>query len=242
MAKIPKQFADQPELVNAIIEARRVQMETECADSAIERLVEIYPSMSLDSAARALDDETFRYVALYPEGHPGLEALMSEMRAENRRKYRLKKLRPQVIDRDDSRCQNCHRRVKGREATLDHIDPEGPETLENIHLLCRSCNSIKQKRSWAEFQAEQKRFKEQVKKAQNERTNFICDRTGLSVKGRSWKEAGCAHPEICNSAKACCNDPLGLNESCIKCGREIRYPDTLYSNSRCDECKAAAVN
>ena len=242
VAKIPRQFADQPEMVNAIIEARRLQMEIEDEDHAIERLVELYPSMSLDSAARVLNDETFRYVALYPEGHPGLKALMAETRAENRRKYRLNKLRPQVIDRDDSRCQNCQRRVKGREATLDHKDPEGAETLENIHLLCRSCNSIKRKRPWAEFQAEQERFKEQVKKAQNERAHFICDRTGLSVTGRSWKEAGCVHPEICNPAKACCNDPFRLNERCKECGREIPFPDTVYSNGRCDQCKAAAVD
>ena len=72
MAKIPQQYTDQPEMVNAVIEARRIQMETEDTSFAIEWLMEHYP-MSLNSATRVLEDETFLYVALYPEGHPGLE-------------------------------------------------------------------------------------------------------------------------------------------------------------------------
>ena len=127
MAKIPQQYTDQPEMVNAVIEARRIQMETEDTSFAIEWLMEHYP-MSLNSATRVLEDETFLYVALYPEGHPGLEALRAEQRAKSRRSYNMKKLRPQIIDRDDSRCQNCNKRVKGGDATLDHKDPEGPET------------------------------------------------------------------------------------------------------------------
>ena len=71
VAQIPERYADQPELVAAIIEARTVQMETEDTAFAIEWLLE-HAAMSVESATRALGDETFRYPALYPEGHPGL--------------------------------------------------------------------------------------------------------------------------------------------------------------------------
>ena len=40
MATIPERYADQPELVAAIIEARSVQMETEDTAFAIEWLLE----------------------------------------------------------------------------------------------------------------------------------------------------------------------------------------------------------
>ena len=113
MPKIPHYYADKPELVNAIIEARTVQMETEDTAFAIEWLMEHHP-MSLTSAERALEDQTFRHPVLYPEGHPGLEAIRAEQRAKSRRSYQLKKLRPQIIDRDDSRCQNCNARVTTR--------------------------------------------------------------------------------------------------------------------------------
>ena len=65
MAEIPQRYADQPQMVAAIIEARTVQMKTEDTSFAIEWLMEHYP-MSV------LEDETFQYAALYPEGHPGL--------------------------------------------------------------------------------------------------------------------------------------------------------------------------
>ena len=75
MAKIPPPVtADQPELVAAVIEARKIQMETEDTPFAIEWLMEHHP-MSLNSATRVLEDATFQYAALYPEGHPGLESL-----------------------------------------------------------------------------------------------------------------------------------------------------------------------
>ena len=197
MAQIPERYREQPELVFAVIDARRVQMETEDTAFAIEWLMEHYSSFSLDSAKRVLEDETFRYVALYPEGHPGLEAMRAEQRTKGRRAYRLKKLRPQIIDRDDGRCQNCNKRVEGRDASLDHKDPEGLETLENIHLLCRKCNALKGKRSWDEFQKDQKEWEAHIKERQLHRPDLICKQTGLSVRGRSWKEAGDAYLLIC---------------------------------------------
>ena len=204
MAQIPEHYSSQPELVAAIIEARSVQMETEDTGFAIEWLIEHYP-ISLQSASRALEDQTFRHPALYPEGHPGLEAIKAEQRQKGKRAYNLSKLRPQVIERDNGRCQNCGERAMGRNATLDHKDPEGPETLENLHLLCRRCNTVKGNRSWDEFQKDEEQFKARVQRAQNARSDFICKQTGLSVRGRSWKEAGCLSADLCGMARECDN-------------------------------------
>ena len=204
MADIPQRYANEPQLVSAVIEARTVQMETEDTSIAVEWLMEHYP-MSLQSATRVLEDQTFQYAGLYPEGHPGLEAIRAEQRAKGRRSYNMKKLRPLIIERDDSRCQNCNKRVKGRDATLDHKDPEGPEILENLHLLCRACNTLKGQRSWDDFLKDQQEWEERVKRQQNERPDFICKQTGLSVRGRSWKEAGCLSSDFCLSAKECDN-------------------------------------
>ena len=204
MAKIPQRYDDQPELVNAIIEARQVQMDTEDTSFAIDWLMEHHP-MSLQSATKALEDQTFLYPALYPERHPGLEALQAEQRTKSRRSYNMNKLRPQIIDRDNGRCQNCNKRVKGANATLDHKNPEGPETLENLHLLCRACNTMKRDKSWDEFQKIHQEWKERVEQQQNNRPDFVCKQTGLSVRGRSWKEAGCLSPDMCLPSQACDN-------------------------------------
>lgn len=67
--------ANQTELVHAVIDARIVQMETEDTPFVIEWLMEHHSSFSIDLARRVLDNETSRYVALYPEGHLGLEAM-----------------------------------------------------------------------------------------------------------------------------------------------------------------------
>lgn len=203
-ANVPKRFTDQPELLDAILEARTVQMNTEDTAAAIDWLVANHP-ISRYSATRALEDQTFRYRALYPDGHPELEAYKAEQRARGRRSYNLKKIRPQVIDRDDSRCRRCKKRVQGEDATVDHIDPEGPETLENLQLLCRSCNSTKGRQTWEEFEAQQVAWAAHVEKQQNERPDFKCNRTGLSVRGRTWKAAGCISSARCRRRVECTN-------------------------------------
>ena len=79
-SKIPAHFADKPELVNAVLDARQLQME-EGDDVAIAWLLENYP-MTIRSVMRVINDETFQYPALYPEGHPGLESLRAEGRVK----------------------------------------------------------------------------------------------------------------------------------------------------------------
>ena len=203
-AKIPARFVDQPELVEAVIDARRLQMETGNDAVAIKRLLENYP-MTIGSATRALNDETFQYAGLYPEGHPGLESLRAEGRAKSRRQAELRKIKPAVIERDGGRCQNCGKRVWGKDATLDHKDPEGPGDLENVHLLCRACNTLKGRRTWDEFQQARAEWRAALEKRQNARPDIICQQTGLSIKGRSWQESGCLTPDLCPRAGDCDN-------------------------------------
>ena len=208
MPKVPE-YID-PTVAAAVLEARQVETVTEDQGFAIEWLIE-HSGMSLDSATRAIEDKTFRYRALYPEGHPGLEALNAEQRSRGRRAYQLKKLRPQVIDRDGGRCQGCQKRVEGREATLDHIDPEGPGSLENLHLLCQGCNALKGKMNWVDFQA----ILAHVKDSQESRPDFVCQRTGLSVRGHSWRAVGCENPPECLWLEVCFVSTVTRRKACL---------------------------
>lgn len=62
-------------------------------------------------------------------------------------------LRAAVRERDGDHCRYCGREVNWRDrkgvagATYDHVDPQGPNTLENLVVCCRSCNSIKRGRT-----------------------------------------------------------------------------------------------
>ncbi len=58
-------------------------------------------------------------------------------------------IRRQVLIRDGSTCQMCgaaagdpHPTIHGRKLTLqvDHIDPNGPATLDNLRTLCSACH------------------------------------------------------------------------------------------------------
>ena len=103
--------------------------------------------MSKESAYRALDYQTFRSTHMIPEGH----SLKAEFRAadavKERRVYHSKKHRGFIIERDGGRCRHCKKEVSGRNATLDHIDPNGLSEPDNLQLLCRSCNSRKNRLS-----------------------------------------------------------------------------------------------
>jgi ATP-dependent DNA helicase RecQ len=57
-------------------------------------------------------------------------------------------IRDTILERDGYRCDMCNESVEGRDATVDHIVPaaltgEPVNTLSNLRLLCRSCNSKK---------------------------------------------------------------------------------------------------
>lgn len=51
-----------------------------------------------------------------------------------------------VVRRDNYICQECHKLVPDNEIEFDHVIPfskGGPTTVDNLRLLCRSCNREK---------------------------------------------------------------------------------------------------
>jgi len=60
-----------------------------------------------------------------------------------KRKHIASELRGLVMERDQHSCVLCG---ATEDLTLDHIHPwskGGPDTYENLRVLCRSCNSRK---------------------------------------------------------------------------------------------------
>ena len=137
MPSVPKNLR---EFKEPVLNARNILHETGNMATAIAALKEV---MTESSARKALMYETFRYTALIPEGHPLKAEFRAHDAARQRRLYATKKHRGYIIERDGGRCRHCHKEVSGRNATLDHIDPDGPNEPENLQLLCRSCNSRK---------------------------------------------------------------------------------------------------
>ena len=132
------------EVADTVLKARCLLEETGNPAVAAALLTDM---MSLDSAEKCLDYRTFRYVAMIPEGHPIKAELRAKAAANQRRLYHTRKHRAAVIERDGGRCQRCGKEVSGRNATLDHIDPNGPNELANLRVYCRSCNSSKNRLS-----------------------------------------------------------------------------------------------
>lgn len=73
-----------------------------------------------------------------------------------RRKNALSKNRElceQIVARDRSQCRYCRVRVNWADrrgkggGTYDHVDPDGPNTLENVVVACRRCNGRKRDRT-----------------------------------------------------------------------------------------------
>lgn len=83
--------------------------------------------------------------------NPTREEVVAD-RASNARRQALSRdveLRDQIRMRDNDRCRYCGQLVdfkdrRGRSGgTYDHIDPDGPNTLFNLVVACRGCNSSK---------------------------------------------------------------------------------------------------
>lgn len=74
---------------------------------------------------------------------------------DNRRQQLMRnpELRAAVRERDGDHCRYCGREVNWLDrksiagATYDHVDPKGPNDLDNLVVCCRSCNSIKRGRT-----------------------------------------------------------------------------------------------
>lgn len=60
-------------------------------------------------------------------------------------------LRSEIMDLYNATCVYCG---AGKDLSLDHVDPHGEETVENLVAACVSCNSSKQRRGpgWAGHQ------------------------------------------------------------------------------------------
>ena len=124
-----------PELTDRILKARTILFETGDHDAAVGVLAQL---MSFASAEKCLAYMTFRYVDMMPDGHPVKDESHARDAAKQRRLYHTRKHRQTVIGRDGGRCQRCGKEVSGRNATLDHIDPDGPSQPDNLRLYCRS--------------------------------------------------------------------------------------------------------
>lgn len=81
---------------------------------------------------------------------------ITKRRAFDSRRQQLMRnpeLRAAVRERDGDHCRYCGREVNWLDrksiagATYDHVDPAGPNDLDNLVVCCRSCNSIKRGRT-----------------------------------------------------------------------------------------------
>jgi 5-methylcytosine-specific restriction endonuclease McrA len=59
-------------------------------------------------------------------------------------------LRGFIGDRDGWLCGYCGVGVRG-DMTIDHMDPLGPDEVDNYLACCRACNSKKGRRTAAEY-------------------------------------------------------------------------------------------
>lgn len=70
---------------------------------------------------------------------------------------KAKPLREKIVARDKGRCRYCGIRVNWSDrkspsgGTYDHVDPDGPNTLENVVTACRRCNGRKRDRTPEEW-------------------------------------------------------------------------------------------
>ncbi|MCL6592707.1 MAG: HNH endonuclease [Alicyclobacillus sp.] len=79
--------------------------------------------------------------------------LLAERKKRNRQLYDDANLTRAVRQRDGDHCRYCGQAVNWRDrkgpngGTYDHIDPEGPNTPENIVVACRQCSTRKARRT-----------------------------------------------------------------------------------------------
>jgi hypothetical protein len=87
--------------------------------------------------------------------NPSREAVLFE-RSRNARRQALQRdpeLRECVRSRDRDLCRYCGEQVKWRDrrgprsGTYDHVEPNGPNTADNLVIACRACNAMKKDRT-----------------------------------------------------------------------------------------------
>lgn len=70
--------------------------------------------------------------------------------AERQRDYR-KALKSFVYRATGGKCGYCGTDIPPKGFSVDHIDPDGPDDVDNYMASCRSCNSTKGRKSLEEF-------------------------------------------------------------------------------------------
>ena len=78
-------------------------------------------------------------------------------------------------------CNGCHHHFPFTGLTIDHIQPQsrgGQDNVENLQLLCTSCNSSKNKKTMAEWL---------VWREMNERATYGQDMARKAAVDREWK-------------------------------------------------------
>lgn len=94
----------------------------------------------------------------YLDRNPSAEQVRKRRRSAARRQALVRDpvLREMVRTRDKDRCRYCGIAVRwsdrkgAKGGTYDHVDPDGPNTPENVVVCCRGCNSSKCDRPLAE--------------------------------------------------------------------------------------------
>lgn len=128
----------------AEVEARRAQDWQRAADHEAEARKHIAHAFDLLLAVYGSSEKTAEQLALYAE-HEVLRRVPArpvpaKRKPERQVPYDVRKV---VLERDAYRCQMCG---DWHNLAVDHIKPKskgGPDTLDNLRVLCQSCNSRK---------------------------------------------------------------------------------------------------
>ncbi len=122
-------------------------------------------------------------------------------------------LRKALRDRDQDQCRYCgvdvnwaDRKSRGG-ATYDHVTPGGGDTVENLVIACRGCNSKKGKRTPQEAGMTLLPVSKYVSKYTNKKTPLVSSGVGWvssSLEGEREREPWvCPHEPRCPHRTAC---------------------------------------
>lgn len=170
MAWLDDRIQTHPKIVGLSDRAHRAWINTLCYSSMYGTRGNVDVAISVHRVPKAIVRELVR-AGLWEEHEDGVwvhdwgaynekrDEQVAKRRAFDTRRQQLMRnpeLRAAVRERDGDHCRYCGREVNWLDrksiagATYDHIDPHGPNTLENLVVCCRSCTSIKRGRTLEE--------------------------------------------------------------------------------------------
>ena len=113
----------------------------------------------VDAGLWTVTDDGYELVG-WLEEQPAAEVWQDNVKRERwtraKALHRDRSLCRRIQERDANLCRYCGTRVdwadrRGRAGgTYDHVDPDGPNTLENVVVACRACNARKKDRTPAQ--------------------------------------------------------------------------------------------